>query len=31
MKVTIATAAQVRAGKEIINCDNCGRILYDAQ
>jgi hypothetical protein len=31
MKVTIATAAQVRAGKEIVSCDNCGRILYDAQ
>jgi len=31
MKVTIATASRVRAGKEIISCDNCGRILYDAQ
>ena len=30
MKVTTATAAQVRAGKEIVNCENCGRILYDA-
>jgi len=30
MKVTIATASRVRAGKEIISCDNCGRILYDA-
>jgi uncharacterized protein len=28
MKVTIATAAQVRAGKEIVGCENCGRILY---
>ena len=31
MKVTAATAAYVRAGKEIVNCENCGRILYDAQ
>jgi predicted nucleic acid-binding Zn-ribbon protein len=30
MKVTIATASRVKAGKEIISCDNCGRILYDA-
>jgi predicted nucleic acid-binding Zn-ribbon protein len=28
MKVTAATAAQVRAGKEIVSCENCGRILY---
>ena len=27
-KVTTATAAQVRAGKEIVSCENCGRILY---
>lgn len=31
MKVTTATASQVRAGKEIVDCENCGRILYDAQ
>jgi hypothetical protein len=31
MKVTTATAAQVKAGKEIVNCENCGRILYDAE
>ena len=31
MKVTTATAASVRAGKEIVSCENCGRILYDAQ
>ena len=31
MKVTTATAAQVKAGKEIVSCENCGRILYDAQ
>jgi uncharacterized protein len=31
MKVTTATAAGVRAGKEIVSCENCGRILYDAQ
>lgn len=30
MKVTTATAAQVKAGKEIVSCENCGRILYDA-
>ena len=29
MKVTTATAAQVKAGKEIVSCENCGRILYD--
>lgn len=29
MKVTTATASQVKAGKEIVNCENCGRILYD--
>jgi predicted nucleic acid-binding Zn-ribbon protein len=30
MKVTTATAAQVRVGKEIVSCENCGRILYEA-
>jgi len=30
MKVTTATAARVRAGKEIVSCEQCGRILYDA-
>jgi predicted nucleic acid-binding Zn-ribbon protein len=29
MKVTSATAASARAGKEIVNCENCGRILYE--
>jgi len=29
MKVTTATAAQVKVGKEIVSCENCGRILYD--
>jgi predicted nucleic acid-binding Zn-ribbon protein len=29
MKVTPATAAQVKAGKEIVSCENCGRILYE--
>jgi len=29
MKVTIATAMRARAGKEIVSCENCGRILYD--
>ena len=28
MKVTIATAARVKAAKEIVSCENCGRILY---
>jgi uncharacterized protein len=28
MKVTTATAAAVKAGKEIVSCENCGRILY---
>jgi uncharacterized protein len=31
MKVTSATAAQARAGKEIVSCENCGRILYETQ
>jgi hypothetical protein len=29
MKVTSATAACARAGKEIVSCENCGRILYE--
>ncbi|MGE5213998.1 MAG: zinc ribbon domain-containing protein [Nitrospirota bacterium] len=29
MKVTTATAASVKAGKEIVSCENCGRILYE--
>jgi len=28
MKVTTATASQVKAGKEIVSCENCGRILF---
>jgi predicted nucleic acid-binding Zn-ribbon protein len=31
MKVTPATAMRVRTGKEIVSCENCGRILYDGQ
>ena len=31
MKVTTATAAGVKAGKEIVTCENCGRILYLGQ
>jgi len=31
MKVTTATASRVKAGKEIVSCENCGRILYNAQ
>jgi predicted nucleic acid-binding Zn-ribbon protein len=31
MKVTTATASQVKAGKEIVSCENCGRILYLAE
>ena len=30
MKVTTQTAHRVRAGKEIVSCENCGRILFDA-
>jgi predicted nucleic acid-binding Zn-ribbon protein len=30
MKVTTATAARVKAAREIVNCEYCGRILYDA-
>jgi uncharacterized protein len=30
MKVTTATAIRVKAGKEIVSCEQCGRILYDA-
>jgi predicted nucleic acid-binding Zn-ribbon protein len=29
MKVTSATGASARAGKEIVSCENCGRILYE--
>ena len=28
MKVTIATTSRVKAGREIVSCENCGRILY---
>jgi predicted nucleic acid-binding Zn-ribbon protein len=31
MKVTTATAAAVKAGKEIVSCEQCGRILYLGQ
>lgn len=31
MKITTATAAGVKAGKEIVSCENCGRILYLGQ
>ncbi len=30
MKVTTQTAHRAKAGKDIVSCDNCGRILYDA-
>ena len=30
MKVTTATASRVQAGKEIVSCEQCGRILYEA-
>ena len=30
MKVTTATAARVKTGREIVSCENCGRILYNA-
>lgn len=29
MKVTTATANQVKSGKEIVSCEQCGRILYN--
>jgi len=29
MKVTTATAMHVKAGKEIVSCEQCGRILYN--
>ena len=29
MKVTTATAMAAKAGKEIVSCEQCGRILYD--
>ena len=28
MKVTTATSVHVKAGKEIVSCEQCGRILY---
>jgi predicted nucleic acid-binding Zn-ribbon protein len=31
MKVTAATAMHVKAGKEIVNCEQCGRILYSVE
>jgi uncharacterized protein len=31
MKVTTATASRVKVGKEIVSCENCGRILYLGQ
>ncbi len=31
MKVTAATAMHARAGKEIVSCEQCGRILYAAE
>jgi uncharacterized protein len=29
MRVTTATAMRVKAGKEIVSCEQCGRILYN--
>ncbi len=31
MKVTTQTVVQVKAGKEIVSCEQCGRILYIAE
>ncbi len=31
MKVTTATVVRVRGGKEIVSCEQCGRILYFAE
>jgi predicted nucleic acid-binding Zn-ribbon protein len=28
MKVTTQTAVRVKGGKEIVSCEQCGRILY---
>jgi predicted nucleic acid-binding Zn-ribbon protein len=28
MKVTITTSTKAKAGNEVVNCENCGRILY---
>ena len=30
MKVTAQTAHRAKAGREIVSCENCGRILYEA-
>ena len=30
MKITTQTAVRVKAGKEIVSCEQCGRILYTA-
>jgi predicted nucleic acid-binding Zn-ribbon protein len=30
MKLTTATVKDAEAGKEIVNCEQCGRILYVA-
>ena len=31
MKVTAQTAVRVKGGKEIVSCEQCGRILYSAE
>ncbi|HJX24998.1 MAG TPA: C4-type zinc ribbon domain-containing protein, partial [Chthoniobacterales bacterium] len=31
MKVTTATVMHAKAGKEIVSCEQCGRILYSAE
>lgn len=31
MKVTTATSVRVKAGKEIVSCEQCGRLLYFAE
>ena len=31
MKITTATAVHVKGGKEIVSCEQCGRILYFAE
>jgi predicted nucleic acid-binding Zn-ribbon protein len=31
MKVTTQTAHRVKGGKEIVSCEQCGRILYSAE
>ena len=31
MKVTTQTSHRVKSGKELVSCEQCGRILYNAE